>query len=88
MAQHASAKKRARQALIRRARNRQVRSALKTAIKNVRSVLSGGDAEATGQALRQAEREIRKAASKGVLSKKQASRKVARLARAVHVAGS
>lgn len=86
MAQHASAKKRARQALVRRARNRQVRSALKTAIKNVRSTLGGGDGEAASRALREAESEIRKAASKGVLSKKQASRKVARLARAVHVA--
>ena len=86
MAQHASAKKRARQALVRRARNRQVRSALRSSIKNVRGALSSGDTDAAATALRDAERQIRRAASKGVLSKKQASRSVARLARAVHVA--
>ena len=86
MAQHASAKKRARQALVRRARNRKVRSALRTSIKNVRGALSTGDQAAAATALREAESQIRKAASKGVLSKKQASRSVARLARAVGAA--
>ena len=88
LAQHASAKKRARQALVRRARNRQVRSTLRTSIKNVRGALSSGDAAAAATALREAERQIRRAASKGVLSKKQASRNVARLARAVHAASA
>jgi small subunit ribosomal protein S20 len=35
-------------------------------------------------AIRSAEREIRKAASKGVLTKKQASRRVSRLAKRLH----
>lgn len=83
MAHHKSAKKRARQDLKRRARNRQIRGGLRTAIKNVRTAITGGDGEAAREALRSAEREIRKAASKGVLSKKQASRRVSRLTRSV-----
>ena len=81
MAQHKSAKKRARQSLARRARNRSISSRLKTAVKYARVALAGTDGAAASDALRKAEREIRKAASKGVLSKKQASRRVSRLAR-------
>jgi small subunit ribosomal protein S20 len=81
MAQHKSAKKRARQNLARRTRNRTVRSRLKTAIKYARAALAGTDGAVASDALRKAEGEIRKAASKGVLSKKQASRRVSRLAR-------
>ncbi|HKA14948.1 MAG TPA: 30S ribosomal protein S20 [Myxococcota bacterium] len=83
MAQHKSAKKRARQNLVRRARNRQVRSRLKTAIKYARAALAGTDGAVASDAVRKAESEIRKAASKGVLSKKQASRRVSRLARSI-----
>ena len=88
MAQHKSAKKRARQNLARRARNRTVRSRLKTAVKNVRTALAGTDGDAAASALKSAEREIRKAASKGVLTKKQASRRVSRLARRLAAAKS
>ena len=84
MAQHKSAKKRARQNLARRERNRTVRSRLKTAVKYARAALAGTDGEASSQAIRSAEREIRKAASKGVLTKKQASRRVSRLAKRLH----
>ena len=81
MAQHKSAKKRARQNLVRRTRNRTVRSRLKTAVKYARAALAGTDGSAASSAVHSAEREIRKAASKGVLTKKQASRRVSRLAR-------
>jgi small subunit ribosomal protein S20 len=84
LAHHKSAKKRARQDLKRRTRNRQIRGGLKTAIKSVRTAVSSGDGEAARQALRSAERVIRKAASKGVLSKKQASRRVSRLSRSAN----
>ena len=87
MANHASAKKRARQDLKRRARNRHIRGLLKTAIKRARTAVDSGDADA-GETVRKAEREIRRAATKGVLSKKQASRKVSRLARSLHAATS
>ncbi|HEY5657206.1 MAG TPA: 30S ribosomal protein S20 [Myxococcota bacterium] len=79
MAQHKSAKKRARQTLVRRARNRHVRSTVRTAIKAARDAITGGEADASSAAVRLAESSIRKAASKGVISKKQASRQVSRL---------
>ena len=88
MAQHKSAKKRARQNLARRERNRTIRSRLKTAVKYARTALAGSDGEASTGAVRSAEREIRKAASKGVLTKKQASRRVSRLARSLNAAKS
>jgi small subunit ribosomal protein S20 len=83
LAQHRSAKKRARQNLQRRERNRTIRSRLKTAVKYARMAIAGTDGDAARSALTSAEREIRRAASKGVLSKKQASRRVARLARSL-----
>ena len=80
MAQHKSAKKRARQSEKRRARNRHLTSGLKTAVKSVHAT-SGDDAVT---ALRGAESAIRKAATKGVLSKKQASRRISRLTKSVN----
>ena len=77
MAQHKSAKKRARQNLKRRARNRHVASGIKSAVKSLRTAT----VEEAPAALRHAERTIRRAASKGVISKKQASRNVSRLAK-------
>ncbi|MEM7408976.1 MAG: 30S ribosomal protein S20 [Myxococcota bacterium] len=88
MANHASAKKRARQDLKRRARNRHIRGLLKSAIKRARTAVGAGEGDAARDAVRLAEREIRRAASKGVLSKKQASRKVSRLARSLHASSS
>ena len=83
MATHVSARKRARQADKRRIRNRHIRSGVKGVVKAVRAALdSGSDQSAT--LVRQAEGVIRRAASKGVLTRKQASRKVARLARRAH----
>ena len=52
MAQHKSAKKRARQNLERRARNRTIRSRLKTAVKYARVALAGTDGAAASDALR------------------------------------
>jgi small subunit ribosomal protein S20 len=86
LAQHKSAKKRARQNLARRTRNRTIRSRLKTAVKYARAALVGTDGEAAREAIHSAEREIRKAASKGVLTKKQASRRVSRLAKRLNTA--
>lgn len=77
MANHKSAEKRARQSEKRRARNRHVNSGVKTAVKAFRQA----PAEERESALRRAESVIRRAASKGVLSKKQASRRVSRLAK-------
>ncbi|MBW2287650.1 MAG: 30S ribosomal protein S20 [Deltaproteobacteria bacterium] len=79
MAQHKSAKKRARQALKRRARNRGIRTAVRTRVKAFRAVSEA--AEDTTASLRSAEGLIRRSASKGVIPKKRASRQVSRLAK-------
>jgi len=86
MAQHRSAEKRARQALVRRERNRAVRSRVRGSTRAVRAALESGDLASARTRLREAERVIRKAASKGIVKKTTASRTVARLARAVHKA--
>ena len=74
MATHKSAEKRARQATKRRLRNREVKSRVKTVVKACRTAT---DAET----LRAAESALRRAASKGILPKRQVSRRVSRLAR-------
>jgi small subunit ribosomal protein S20 len=79
VANHKSAKKRARQMLVRRARNRHVRSSMRTAVKAIPSSASGGESDESTRALRAAEGSIRRAASKGVIPKKRASRQISRL---------
>ena len=86
MAQHKSAKKRARQSLKRRARNRSIRNAVRTGVKAFRS--DSDAAEDTTASLRSAEGLIRRAASKGVIPKKRASRQVSRLAKQANRATS
>jgi len=81
VASHESAVKRARQTPRRRDRNRVVKSRVQTAVKKFLAALEKGDAEAARSSLRGAERELRKAASKGVVPARQASRRVSRLAR-------
>ena len=81
MAQHKSAKKRARQDLKRRARNRAAKSRVKSAVKAARAAVASGDADTSGAAVRKAESILRRAASKGVIPKKRVSRQVSRLAR-------
>ncbi len=88
MANTASAEKRNRQAQRRRARNVQVRTGVKSAVKKVRDALEKGDAAAAKQALAAAERALDKASSKGVVHRNAASRRISRLARAVQHAGS
>lgn len=80
MANHKSAQKRARQALVRRDRNTRIKSATRTVLKNCRSALDEADAGAP-EAVRAAESALRKAASKGVIPKRRASRLVARLSK-------
>ena len=79
MATHKSAKKRARQDLKRRERNRDAKSAVRTAIKKFRLASASGDADQAEATLRFAESQIRRAASKGVIPRTTASRQVARL---------
>jgi len=80
LANTASSEKRNRQTQKRRVRNVAVRSSVKTAVKKLRDALDKGDAAAAKQALPGA---LASAASKGVLHKNAASRRISRLAHAV-----
>ena len=84
MANHKSARKRARQTLRRRARNRHQRSRVQNAVKRVREAIAEGNAESTSGALRTAESLLRRAASKGAIPRTRASRQVSRLAKAAN----
>lgn len=86
MANHKSARKRARQAVKRRGRNRHVKSQLRSALKTARSAVDAGDKEAVPTAVRHAESLLRRAASKGVIPSRRADRLVSRLSRAAHPA--
>ena len=83
MANTRSAEKRNRQAQKRRERNVGVRTRVKGTVKKLRDTMGKGDLAATGAALVDATSTLAKAASKGVLHKNTAARRIGRLARAV-----
>ena len=87
MAKLRSAAKRHKQSLKRRARNRHVRSTIKSAVKEVRAGIAE-NSEKTAEMLRTAASVIARAGSKGVLHRKTASRKIARLAKAARKAAA
>ena len=82
MANTRSAEKRYRQSLKRRARNQSVTSAVKTAVKKAREAIASGDAQKAQDAIQHAAGALNRAASRGVLHARNASRRVARLAHA------
>ena len=79
MASHASALKAHRQSLKNREHNRQFRSRLRTALKNVRSAIDGNDKAAAKTALREVVSLIDKLASTGIIHKNAAGRYKSRL---------
>ena len=85
MAKHLSVIKRHHQSLARRERNQQVKSRVKTQIKEVRSAVETKDRDNASAQLREVNRIMDKAVSRGVLKHKTASRKLSRLARKVHL---
>jgi small subunit ribosomal protein S20 len=80
VANHKSALKRAGQNQRRRLRNRAVKTRVKNVIKEVRQAASQKSAE-TGDTVKAAQSALDKAAKKGVLHKRTAARKIARLAK-------
>ena len=84
MANHPSAEKRNRQRVKRTLRNRGVSSAVRTQVKAVRTALHAKDASAASTALKIATVALDKAATKGVLHPKAASRTISRLTAQVH----
>ena len=79
VASHASALKAHRQSLKNREHNRQFRSRLRTALKNVRTAIDGKDKAAAKSALREVTSLIDKLASKGIIHKNAAGRYKSRL---------
>ena len=84
MANIKSAKKRILVNETKAARNKAIKSKVKTAIKKVDAAIAAGDKAAAQASLVNATTEIDKTATKGVYHKNTASRKVSRLAKAVN----
>jgi small subunit ribosomal protein S20 len=82
-----SAEKQNRQAHKHRARNQSITSALRTQVRKFREAVASGDATKVKAELSAAVRAISKAASKGVIHHRQASRRIARLSTAANTAG-
>lgn len=82
MAKHKQAMKRHRQNVKRAARNQSARSALRTLVKKARTSLE--EAKPDGAAIEVAKKAMDRSASRGVMHKRTASRRVSRLARALN----
>ncbi|MBK9294860.1 MAG: 30S ribosomal protein S20 [Oligoflexia bacterium] len=84
MATHKSAIKRARQSVKRAERNQNIKSALKTFEKKVRSAVGKKDPKLALDALKEVASAFDRAAAKGVVHAKKAARKVSRLSALVN----
>lgn len=84
MANIKSAKKRILVGKKKEMRNKAVKSEVKTVVKNVEAAVAAGNKEDADKALTLATSKISKAASKGILHKNTASRKISRLTLAVN----
>ena len=76
-----SAKKRIKVIQVKTARNRRIKSIVKTAIRRFEDALNAGNFEEAKNKFHYAEKKIMQASAKGTLHKNAASRKVARLAK-------
>ena len=81
-----SAKKRLRQSLVRRARNRAAKSVLKSQVRKVREAIAAGNLEAGEAEFRLAAKRLDKAAAKGVVHANLAARVKSRLSTALKAA--
>ena len=88
MANHPQAKKRNRQRIKRTARNRHIRTTVRTVVKQVRTAVEAGDNQAAASSLKLAIRQLDRAVTKGVLKRKTASRTISRLTIAVNKIGT
>ena len=83
MANTPQAKKRVRQIERRTARNQARRSRIRTYLRKVEEAIARGDKDGAAEALRAAQPEVMRGATKGVLHRNTASRKISRLHRRV-----
>jgi len=79
MANSPQARKRIRQTESRTAVNMARRSRVRTYVKKVETAIEGGDAAAARDALREAQPEIMRGVTKGVVAKNAGARKISRL---------
>ena len=86
MAHSLSAKKRVRQNIKARARNRYRKELIKDSVKGFTAALTSGSLDKAATALNEAARRLDKVAAKGTIHKNQASRKRSRLARRLNAA--
>jgi len=80
MANTEQSKKRARQSEARYAVNKARRSRIRTFVRKVEEAIASGDAPAAAEALKNAQPELARGVTKGVLHKNTVSRKISRLA--------
>lgn len=88
MANTPQSKKRARQSEARYAVNKARRSRIRTYLRKVEEALASGDQAAAAEALRQAQPELARGVSKGVVHKNTVARKMSRLSSRVKALGA
>jgi small subunit ribosomal protein S20 len=88
MANTPQSEKRARQAQARTAVNKMRKSRIRTFLRKVEEAIASGDEAAAREALRQAQPELMRGVSKGVVKKNTASRKMSRLSSRVKAVGA
>ena len=83
MANIKSVRKRAKQAVVRRAHNLGLRTEVRTAIKNVNKAVAAGNKDAAAKALVESQRTIDRIVAKGILHRNAGNRHKSRLAHAL-----
>jgi small subunit ribosomal protein S20 len=83
MANIKSVRKRAKQAVVRRAHNLGLRTEVRTAIKNVNKAIAAGNKDAAAKALIESQRTIDRIVAKGILHRNAGDRHKSRLAHAL-----
>jgi small subunit ribosomal protein S20 len=84
VAHHKDAIKRIRTSRAANARNRADRSRLRSQVKDLRTVIATGNADNAATALPETVSELHKMVKKGVIHKRNAARRISRLAKAVN----
>ena len=88
MANSPQAKKRARQTARRTEVNKARRSRIRSFLRNVEEAIAGGDQAAAAAALKDAQPEIMRGVTKGILHKNTVGRKISRLSARVKAMGA
>ncbi|WP_024954551.1 30S ribosomal protein S20 [Sulfurospirillum arcachonense] len=84
MANHKSAEKRAKQTIVRTERNRFYKTRIKNLTKSVKVAVESGDKDAAVVALKNVNKSFHSYATKGILKKNTAARRISRLAKLVN----